>query len=65
MEMRRAGYSTFFVILLYASAMGSSGGKRWIPETVFSDRGKITTFLKINDKMVRWFFFSLFLNYLL
>ncbi|XWS68518.1 hypothetical protein CRYUN_Cryun04dG0097300 [Craigia yunnanensis] len=51
MEMRRAGYAIFFVILLWALAMGSSEGKRRLPETFFDNEGGTTSFLKINEKM--------------
>ncbi|XWS63335.1 hypothetical protein CRYUN_Cryun06bG0086400 [Craigia yunnanensis] len=51
MEMRRAGYAIFFVISLCALAMGISEGKRRIPETVFTNEGRTTSFLKINEKI--------------
>ena len=59
MEKRRAGYSIFFVISLCALALGISEGKRRIPETVFTNEGRTTSFLKINEKKVWWFFLLL------
>ncbi|XVE49777.1 hypothetical protein DITRI_Ditri01bG0109000 [Diplodiscus trichospermus] len=51
MEMRRAGYAVFYVILLCALAMGGSEGKRNIPENFFANEGQTTPFLKIHEKM--------------
>ncbi|KAK6241584.1 Formin [Theobroma cacao] len=51
MEMRRACYAIFVVILLCALAMGSSEGKRWMPETFLANQGWTTTSLKINEEM--------------
>ncbi|XP_022725906.1 formin-like protein 3 isoform X2 [Durio zibethinus] len=51
MKMRRVGYAIVFVILLCALAMGSSEGKRRIPEIFFANEGRTTSFLNINEKM--------------